>query len=350
MIHIVGTFEGKIFGLTPAERLRRQTPDWDSLIVADAGAILDEHALQWLVDNPGTVLAAASGERLAVAIDPSKLDLALSALGSGSGDFPVVAADAVGERFTRKLRRRSPILAINVRELPVRRAEQLLFASVYKGITDLVTKWVWPLPALFATRLAARAGLHPNHITFAGLALTVLAGWLFFAGHVWAGLAAAWAMTFFDTVDGKLARVTLTSSRFGNWLDHGNDIVHPPLWWLCLANGLALGSPASGGTIWAACAVILASYLVARAIEVSFHLVFGFNAFLFRRFDTRFRLIVARRNILLLIMTVGGLVGEWAGAFVLCAAWSLISTLVQAVRIGQAWLESRKHPLEPCLA
>ena len=50
-------------------------------------------------------------------------------------------------------------------------------------------------------------------------------------------------MTFLDTVDGKLARVTLTSSRFGNWLDHGNDIIHPPLWWLCLANGLALGSP-----------------------------------------------------------------------------------------------------------
>ena len=31
-------------------------------------------------------------------------------------------------------------------------------------------------------------------------------------------------------------------------------------------------------------------------------------------------------------------------------AWSLVSTAIQAVRIGQAWLESRKHPLEPCLA
>ena len=178
----------------------------------------------------------------------------------------------------------------------------------------------------------------------------MLAGWLFFVGDITGALVAAWLMTFFDTVDGKLARVTLTSSRLGNWLDHGNDIIHPPLWWLCLAHGLVLGSPAASGSIWIACAVILASYVVARAVEVSFHVVFGFNAFLFRLFDTRFRLVVARRNILLLIMTIGGAAGQWIAAFLICAAWSVVSTLIQLVRFGQAWLASRKHPLEPCLA
>ena len=350
MIHIAGTFEAKIFGLTPAERLGRQAAASGGHIVADAGAILDDHALQWLTDNPGTILATASGQRLAIAVDPAQVGQASAALRSGSETFPVVTAEAIGERFTRKLRRRSEVLAISAREAPAGQTEKLLFASVYKGITDLVTKWAWPVPAFHATRLAARAGLHPNHITFVGLGLTIVAGWLFFVGELWPGLAAAWLMTFLDTVDGKLARVTLTSSRFGNWLDHGNDIIHPPLWWLCLANGLAIGGPAAGGPIWIACAVILASYVVARIIEVSFHLVFGFNAFLFRRFDTRFRLIVARRNILLLIMTLGGLAGEWVSAWLLCAAWSLVSTAIQAVRFAQAWLASRKHPLEPCLA
>ena len=70
---------------------------------------------------------------------------------SDSGDFPVVTPDAIGERFTRKLRRRSAVLAISAREISAKRAERLLFASVYKGITDLVTKWVWPVPAFHAT-------------------------------------------------------------------------------------------------------------------------------------------------------------------------------------------------------
>ena len=38
-------------------------------------------------------------------------------------------------------------------------------------------------------------------------------------------------MTFLDTVDGKLARVTLTSSPFGNVLDHSLDLIHPPFWY-----------------------------------------------------------------------------------------------------------------------
>ena len=48
-----------------------------------------------------------------------------------------------------------------------------------------------------------------------------------------------WLMTFMDTVDGKLARVTVTSSRFGDVLDHGLDIIHPPL---CYGLGCRLDS------------------------------------------------------------------------------------------------------------
>jgi phosphatidylglycerophosphate synthase len=47
-------------------------------------------------------------------------------------------------------------------------------------------------------------------------------------------------MTLLDTVDGKLARVTVASSKFGHVLDHGVDIVHPPFWYL--AWGLGLGA------------------------------------------------------------------------------------------------------------
>ena len=63
-------------------------------------------------------------------------------------------------------------------------------------------------------------------------------------GAFLSGLVCAWAMTFLDTVDGKLARVTLTSSRIGDVMDHGLDLVHPPFWWWAWGIGLYITASA----------------------------------------------------------------------------------------------------------
>jgi phosphatidylglycerophosphate synthase len=348
MIHTVGHCDQKVFGLSPAQRLERQCIKLDALIVADASAILDDNALRWLVDQPGTVLETAGGRRLAVAVVGGDPGSGIRAL-SGSSETSVVTPAQIGERFVRKLRRRSLPLAISLHDIPAPQAERMLFASVYKGVTDLVTKWLWPVPAFIVTRIAAQLGILPNLVTSISFILTVIAGWLFFEGNISSGLAAAWSMTFLDTVDGKLARVTVTSSRIGNWLDHGIDVIHPPLWWLCLAQGLATYHADYSASIWAACAVILAAYVLGRAVEVSFHIFFGFNGYLLTPLDAAFRLIVARRNVLLLILTVGTLVGESVAAFIVCAAWSATSTLMQGIRLSQALIRSSKGVLKPYL-
>ena len=350
MLHLVGRSGQRIFGLEPAERLRRQVASEAALLVADASAVLDDAAVRWLIENPGNVLASEGGKPLAVVVEDSEAAQAAAALAGGGAAYPVHNAASVGERYIRKLRRKSPVLALSLEETGSHEAERALFAKVYKGVTDLVTKYVWPAPALVVTRAAAAAGIRPNLITFVGFVLMLLASWLFFTGEIGGGLAAGWAMTFLDTVDGKLARVTVTSSKLGNWLDHGTDVIHPPLWWICLAYGLAAGDPARTGLIVAACATILACYVIGRAVEVAFQLLFGFNAYLFRRFDSAFRTIVARRNILLLIMMAGVLVGRPTEAFVACAAWSVVSALIQLGRLGVAWAASRKAKLSPWIA
>ena len=78
-----------------------------------------------------------------------------------------------------------------------------------------------------------------------GLLLVILAGVLFAYGQYGWGLLAGWLMTFLDTVDGKLARVTVTSSRFGHYFDHIIDIVHPPIWYILWGLGLGTAYPAS---------------------------------------------------------------------------------------------------------
>lgn len=340
----------RLFGLLPSERLERQASSLDLILVADASAVLDGAAVDWLQANPGTMLADERGKLLAVAVEAGRVEAATTAIEGRSGDFPVATTTELGDRFVRKLRRRSPILAFSLNDVPVAKAERMLFANVYKGITDVVTKYVWPLPAYAVTKAASRLGIPPNAVTMVGIIMTVVAGWLFYIGDLGSALAAAWTMTFLDTVDGKLARVTVTSSRLGNFLDHGTDVVHPPLWWLALAHGLALNQPAASDSIWLACWIILGAYVLGRVIERMFRKRFGFNAYMFARFDSLFRLVVARRNILLLILTIGLLARQPEAAFWACAIWSIVSIIIQGARLAEAHRISRNRAIVPWIA
>ena len=89
------------------------------------------------------------------------------------------------------------------------------------------------------TRIAARIGMSPNMVTAIGAILCVAAFFLFRDGHYWAGMAAGLVFMVLDTVDGKLARCTITSSKWGDVVDHGIDLVHPPFWWWAWGAGLA---------------------------------------------------------------------------------------------------------------
>ena len=349
MLTIVGQCDQRLFGMTPAERLSRQTVDLGELqLVVDASAVLSNDTIEWLADNPGTVITSEAGRPLAVAVRSSDIGAAERALGGGDGDLATTCVTAIGPTYVRKLRRRLDPLAMALGEQPRAVIERKLFASVYKGVTDVVTKYAWPEPALWLTRAAAAMGLSPNAVTFVGFVLTFVAGWQFYVGNLAAGLAAAWMMTLLDTVDGKLARVTLTSSWLGNQLDHGNDLIHPPLWWYCLAQGVSIVEPGHPWT-WPACWIILATYVVGRVLERAFKKKFGFNPFMWRPFDSRFRTIVSRRNIILLIMTAGLIAGLPAEAFALCAAWSVLSVIVQGARYAQAVGHSRSAPINAWL-
>jgi hypothetical protein len=94
-------------------------------------------------------------------------------------------------------------------------------------------------PAKRIVRWCAARGVTPNAVTAASFVLTCAAAWLFVHGHFASGLAAGWIMTLLDTVDGKLARVTVQSSRFGHYFDHGIDLLHPPFWYLCWGEAVA---------------------------------------------------------------------------------------------------------------
>jgi len=164
----------------------------------------------------------------------------------------------------------------------------------------------------------------------------VAAAWLFLAGHLLAGVICAWLMTLGDTVDGKLARVTLRSSKFGDKLDHLTDLIHPPFWYLAWW----WGALTITGQVWhqatgllAALIVVLAGYVIGRALEIAGKKAAGFNIFIWRPFDAAFRAVVARRNPNLLLMTASLAVGRPDLGLIAVAVWTIISLGIQVAQL-----------------
>src|SRR3546814_7814245 len=162
-------------------------------------------------------------------------------------------------------------------------------------------------------------------------------------------LLAAWIMTFLDTVDGKLARVTLQSSKFGDIFDHGIDLIHPPFWWWAWIVGLAV----AGYTLPARdliLAIVLIGYVAQRLEEGLFQLLFGIAMHVWRPFDSFFRLITARRNPNLVILTVSALFGRPDIGMQIVAAWVLICFVIHGVVIVQGLLAKHRGALTSWLA
>jgi phosphatidylglycerophosphate synthase len=349
---IVGRSDVVLWGLSSEERIRRTfrragvdegaTAAGATQVLVRGDYIFDETLIRDLASAPRTVLMAPDGQTPVAAHCSQDTAADLIAVLSGDASlspdlrtaFRVVGPAELSSVYQRALRKREiPFL------LPLkserREIEKRMFAGAYKGVTDFVTKYVWPVPAFWITQWAAAARIPPNAVTLLGLLLVVLAFWLFLEGKFAAGLVAAWLMTFLDTVDGKLARVTLTSTKFGDILDHGVDLVHPPFWYFAWTVGLdAVGLPLADAAV--ILAVVIGGYVLGRLQEALFIWLFGIQMHIWRPIDSWFRLITARRNPNLFILTLFTVAGRPDLGIIAVAIWTCISLLFHSVRMIHA--------------
>lgn len=369
----------KVWGLSIVERLRRAlcaagvprdrisigpasevSARARTLLIVRSDYVYDERLIHALVAAEDTVLVASrtlSGHEEAVAahVKRSRSAEALRVLG---GEVPLgtitqdvglrcVGPAEIASAYIPSLRRTAVPYLVPARPENLAEIESHIFKASYKGVTDLVTKWIWPLPARAVTRYLARAGVHPNVVTLLSWVLVAATAMLLIYGHFGLGLAAAWLMTFLDTVDGKLARVTLTSSQVGHVLDHGLDLLHPPFWYLAWAIGLLAWQPSNLSWLGLAAAITVGGYIVGRLIEGIFLLVFKLEIHCWQRIDSHFRAVTARRNPNLILLTAGTLVGRPDIGLILVAVWTVCSIGFHAVRLAQAFLERRRgYPVQ----
>ncbi|GAB2179040.1 CDP-alcohol phosphatidyltransferase family protein [Dongia sp. agr-C8] len=353
-----GAVARRFWGMTARERLERglaragASVDANGSVLIRDDFIFDQALIPALLEQPGLVLIGADGEPVAAHLaNPAQAGPVEAALSSGKAEavpaeLRCVDSGGLASTYNKSLRRRSPPYLMRVDSMPVVAIERRMFDGAYKGVTDFVTKRVWPWPAFHVTRLCARFGVSPNMVTGVSLLLVLLAMWFFWQGQFAFGLACAWGMCFLDTVDGKLARATLRSTPFGNIFDHGIDLIHPPFWYWAWYHGLVeTNYGITDALLILSLGIVIVGYVLGRLQEGLFTWLHGIEIHIWRPVDSWFREITARRNPNLFILTLAVIFGAPREGFVLVAIWTILSFIFHTVRILQAYLaKAMGHP------
>jgi phosphatidylglycerophosphate synthase len=345
----VGDNPARPFGMNARDRACRLATnagfDCVEEVQAKRAALIASMAYGWdpawmkeMRNRPKAVLTLGGKPVMAHVPEGADARTAVAALEAGKpidGYESIAAETAELENKALRKRERPFVLPLDVDDPePVERAA---YDAAYKGVTDALTLYLWRKPAFYLTRWAARSGLSPNFITLIGAILCVLAFVLFWRGQYWLGIASGFIFMVLDTVDGKLARCTGASSKWGNVFDHGIDLVHPPFWWWAWLHGLATyGRPLEPVYATMVLWVIIGGYVAQRVIEgLSIQRFGGMEIHVWQPLDSKFRLITARRNPNMVILAAALLFQRPDAGLVLVAWWTLISLIFHAVRLAQ---------------
>jgi len=360
----IGENDVKVFSLDPLTRARRLArkagldPDGRSdesapRVVADLGYAWDPAWLRHVASRPGAVVTLAGRPVLAHVDRAGAPAIAAMRARTSYDDDTAIRAEQGADLHDAALRKREIPFVMPLRADTARQVERAAYDGAYKGVTDVLTLYLWRRPAFYLTRWAAMAGISPNVVTTVGALFCVAAFFLFWQGSYWAGVAAGFTFMVLDTVDGKLARCTGTSSRWGHVFDHGVDLIHPPFWWAAWGVGLDdYGTPLPLATLTWVLGIILAGYIVQRGIEGVFMRRFGgIHIHVWRPVDSWFRLITARRNPNMVILVGALALSRPDIGLILVALWTVLSLVFHAVRLAQALIAAaRGRPVVSWLA
>ncbi|WED42822.1 CDP-alcohol phosphatidyltransferase family protein [Legionella cardiaca] len=350
---LIGECSHRVFGLKARERIIKLAAanhltmvnaatltETDSpTIILDINAVFDEHFLSYLRGLTDTQIMDGDVALACITSDIKIVKASIKKQKITDEDnhlIKIPAHDIPLVFFAKQLKKGNPLIQkLECENIPI--VEKKLYRSTYKGVTDLCTKYFWYHLAFYITRVLAKYRIKPNTVTFFSLIFCTLSPLLIMKNHFVLGLGCAWLMMILDTVDGKLARLTVTSSKFGDYFDHGMDLIHPPFWYLAWGIALSKYYQVQFSEILNLFYVIVIFYILGRLAELFFKAVMGIKMFLWQKFDARFRLVMARRNTNFLLLTLSYIAGYPVAGFYAVYYWTIISVLIQYLRLGQAF-------------
>lgn len=354
---LAGSNDTRIWGMTAATRIQRiagaHKTDFDGTMIADVHYAFDPEWYGYIAARPNSALTIGGRPALVhtAQVEAASVKAAMESSDGWADGLELHAFESGITVYNSALRKRERPFLMALTPDTVRSIERESYFGAYKGVTDILTKYLWPEWALALTRIAARIGMTPNMVTAIGAALCVWATFLFADGRYWTGMAAALVFMVLDTVDGKLARCTLTASWWGDIFDHGIDLIHPPFWWYAWGIGLgASGLALDRAMFWSLIAILVGGYVLQRLIEGYFIQRIGMHIHVWQKIDTQFRLITARRNPNMVLLFAALVAGRPDMGLVAITVWTLVSLVFHLVRLLQAIAANRDGALQSWLS
>lgn len=226
-------------------------------------------------------------------------------------------------------------------------AERTTFAAVYKGATDFITKYVFYMPARWVVRKLSPTGITPNQVTMTSMVISFGAIVPFFSGHYWIATVLGFAMAFLDTVDGKLARVTLRTSKSGDLLDHVSDFIYLLFWYIGLGWSLTEGHLFDFSRAAAQLhAILIITFLADKIITGLFKRIYGHELHDYTMLDYSVRIFIARRNPFLLCMLIALIIGNPMAGLTMITVWYVVTLFFHILRFVYLPISGEKHQYE----
>lgn len=339
------------------ESPRRWLPGKDeTVLVLDARHLYDPRVLRAMIDGGPNRRAVDPAVRESCRLLVADADLLTELTASWTGSESLWSTlDAAPESACsfHDLRNTDPYIVDLRRSLPpwwlildsdqkVQRAEGLLIDAAQKGTLDFPAEFIHPPLENLLTKWISAGPVTPNQVTTLTIVLAFLTTGLLAAGYLFAGLIIAFIVGVLDGVDGKLARVTVRCTRFGDRYEHVLDVVWELTWYWALGWMLSGGGDLVGPFVLST--VITLFYLLDKAATGMFKSRQGIELFDCEPVDRFFRRIGARRNTNVLLLLGGTSAGMLEEAFTFVAIWTVITAAFHWTRA--IWLLSKPAPAD----
>src|SRR5271169_6727559 len=225
---------------------------------------------------------------------------------------------------------------------------QILLDYIQRRTLELPARYFDPLFENLIVRRLAPTAITANQVTLLTTVLGFAVAALYFTGWLRVGVVLAIFVEVLDGVDGKLARITRTTSKAGEY-EHILDFFYENSWWLALGRFLFRnGRPFA----WIAALMMVAFDLTDNIVYSIADVRWGRSVDNATPFLARFRLVAGRRNIYSWLFLPGFFLGAPAVSFYSAVAWAGVTAAVhaawcinEAIRLSASPVPSAERPV-----
>ena len=294
-------------------------------IVVGADLLIDQRLLAWLAaQTADVILSPRAGElpETAAFLHASSLE----ASSAEAARINVVAASSI-PAYWESMHGEVPLHLHRVAsDLAAEEAWDILLDYIQRRTLELPARYFDPLFENLIVRRLAPTAITANQVTLLTTVLGFAVAALYVSGWLRAGVILAILVEVLDGVDGKLARITRTTSKAGEY-EHILDFFYENSWWLALGRFLFRnGRPFA----WIAALTMVAFDLTDNIVYSIADVRWGRSVDNATPFLARFRLVAGRRNIYSWLFLPGFFLGAPAVSFYLAVAWAGITAAIHA--------------------